>query len=349
MRRIAWHLFPGVLLASLSACTSTSAFANLESAVVDDRYASALSTANVRVVRADGVVSPSVSMRILKGDSIVTSRTTRVVVNFRAGYEVTLDTSTAIYIENPSIFLRIGQAFIRKLTGNRAKPDTATLDTHTPQATLHDAGTEYLVSVDGQGTNVLVLSGAVQAASRDGRWSGITYTALQQGRIDAQRGPLRMQRLSASQAESQITWVRRVERITKVPVPSVDGLTESAARSTLQRAGFRVLFVLHRETDAVPPGQVVDQSPGAGELSAPGTYVSLTLAKAARVAMCTVPDLVGQNEAVAKRLLDGAKLRGQGTRRDPNATQVVSQDVAKGTSVACSSTVNYVMALPPVR
>ncbi|MEO8562250.1 MAG: PASTA domain-containing protein [bacterium] len=350
MTRHAVIVVLGALLASGSACkTATPAFARLESAVVDDRYAASLASANVRVVRADNVVSPSVAMRLLKGDSITTSPTTRVVVTFAAGYEVTLDTSTAIYIENPSIFLRIGQAFIRKLIGGRASSDTAKLDTHTPQVTLHDAGTEFLVTVSGEATDVRVVSGVVEASSRDGRWSGVRYTARQQGRIETQRGRLPMQPLTDGELVTRLAWVRRVEAITKVAVPRVDAMAEDAARATLQRAGLRVLFVLHRETDAVPPGQVVEQSPTAGELAAPGTYVTLTLAKAVRTAMCTVPDIVGRSEVDAKKLLDGAKLRGQSARHDPNATTVRSQELAKGTRVACGTTVKYVLALPPVR
>ena len=342
MRRHALRVALGALLASVPACKSmTPAFARLESAVVDDRYAGSPARANVRVVRGNTVVSPSVAMRLLKGDSITTSRSTRVVVIFGAGYEVTLDTSTAIYIENPSIFLRIGQAFIRKLVGTRANPDTAKLDTHTPQVTLHDAGTEYLVTVSGQATDVRVVSGSVAATSRDGRWSGVTYTAGQHGRIETQRGRLPVQQLTGRQLDAQLAWVRRVEAITKVAVPRVDSMTEAAARATLQRAGFGVLFVLHRETDATAPGRVVDQSPSAGQLAAPGTYVTLTLAKATRKQMCTVPEIVRKSEAEAKRLLEGARLRGEATRRDPNGRTVATQDPKKDSRVECGTTVGY--------
>lgn len=344
MRRRALRVGLSALLASLSACATlktmnTPAFARLESAVVGDRYAGSVSRENVRVVRGATVVAPSTGMRLLKGDSIITSRTTRIVINFAAGYEVTLDTSTAIFIENPSIFLRIGQAFIRALVGTR-EPEK--LDTHTPQATLHDRGTEYLVTVGGQGSDVTVVTGAVEATSRDGRWSGVTYTARQQGRIDTQRGPLPMQRLSEGQLQGRLAWVRRVEAITKVPVPSVDGMTEDAARSTLQRAGLSVMFVLHRETDAVAPGRVVDQSPGAGQTTAPGTYVTLTLAKEPRQQMCTVPDIVSKTEGAALELLQQARLRGQltGTR---GARTVTSQVPGQGKRVACNSTVSYKM------
>ena len=157
-----------------------------------------------------------------------------------------------------------------------------------------------------------------------------------------------MQRLTQSQADAQLAWVRRVERITKVPVPSVESMTEAAARSTLDRAGFRVLFVLHRETDAVAPGRVVEQSPGAGQLAPPGTYVTLTLAKAARGAQgpaeageCIVPDIERKSVTEARRLLEAARLRGEVTRRDRNVTTVGRQDPKKGSRVSCGTVVKY--------
>ncbi|HEV7992848.1 MAG TPA: PASTA domain-containing protein [Gemmatimonadaceae bacterium] len=342
MRRRALRVALGALLLAGFACkTGSPAFAHLESAVVNDRYAGSPTAANVRVVRGAEVVSPSVAMRLLKGDSITTSRTTRAVVTFAAGYEVSLDTSTAIYIENPSIFLRIGQAFIRKLLGTHTAADTARLDTHTPQATLHDAGTEYLVSVGGQGTDVRVVSGAVDASSRDGRWAGVRYSAHQQGRITPQGQRITMQPLTDRELDAQLVWVRRIEAITKVAVPSVDGMTENAARATLGRAGFSVLFVLHRETDAVAPGLVVDQSPSAGQLSAPGTYVTLTLSKAVRKATCTVPNIVRKSEPEAKRLLEAAKLRGEVVGRDRTGRTVVSQEIKEGSRVDCGTAVRY--------
>jgi hypothetical protein len=319
----------------------TPAFARLESAVVDDRYATNPSSANVRIVRAGSVVSPSLGMRLAKSDSIITARGTRAVVVFGAGYEVTLDTSTAIFIENPSIFLRIGQAFIRKLLGGRAASDTAKLDTHTPQVTLHDAGTEFLVSVGDQGTDVRVVSGAVDASSRDGAWAGVRYGPREQGHITAQGRRITMQPLTARELAAQLAWVRRVEAITKISVPSVDRMTESAARSTLDRAGLRVMFVMPRETDAVEPGLVVEQSPAAGQTTAPGTFITLTLAKAPRPSTCTVPNLVGQTETDAKRLLASAQLRGDVTRSDPNSTTVTAQDLRAGSRVACGTTVKY--------
>lgn len=356
MRRHALHAVLAALALSVSACASMTPFARLTSAVVDDRYAGSLSSASLRVVRGNTVVAPSTSMGLLKGDSIITSPTTRAVVTFKAGYEVTLDTNTAIYIENPSIFLRIGQAFIRKVFGARTSSDTAKkLDTHTPQVSFTEVGTEYLVSVSGQATDVMVVSGAVAASSRDGRWPGVTYTARQGGRI-TQGGPLRIQPVSDRQLADQLRWVRRVEAITKVPVPNVGSMTEDAARTELQRAGLRESpYVMHRETADVAPGLVVDQSPGAGQTAAPGTYVTLTLAKApptrsvpadsTRVlSRCVVPDLYKKSETTAKAMLERARLRWTIVSRDPNSSTVVKQDPASSTRVACNSVVKLTIS-----
>jgi hypothetical protein len=350
MSRHARRLVPVAFLVAVSGCASvqrafTPPFARLESAVVGDRY-SERPNGDLRVVRAGAVVSPSTSMALLKGDSITTSRNARVIITFRDGYEVTLDTSTTIYIENPSIFVRIGQAFIRTLLGKNGAPPSEKFETHTPQGTLHGRGTEYFVSVGGQGTDVTVVSGLVDASSPDGRWGGVTYSARQSGRIDPQRGPLRMQTLSDGQVDARMAWVRRVRAISKVPVPRVESMTENEARSTLQRAGFKLSFVvLHRETDAVPPGQVVEQSPAAGDSVAPGSVVTLTVSKAPRQEMCQVPKIIGLTEAVALRTLAGARLKGERTRLDRGAEYVTTQDPKQDSRIACDSPVRYTMEI----
>jgi hypothetical protein len=348
MSRRALALSPVALLFAVASCATvkkafTPPFARLDGAVVNDRYA-VQPRENLRVVRAGAVVTPSVGMPLLKGDSITTSRIARAVVNFRDGYEVTLDTSTTIYIENPSIFLRIGQAFIRTLLGTRGTPPSEKFETHTPQGTLHGRGTEYLVSVGPEGTDVTVASGVVDATSPDGRWPGVTYMTRQQGRIDPQRGPLRMQSLSDGQLEFRLAWVRAVEALTKVVVPPVRSMTESAARRTLERAGLSVAFgASSRETDEAPPGQVVDQFPAPGVTVRRGSVVSLTVAKALPPERCTVPKISGQTEAVALRRLADARLRGERTHLDRGAEYVTTQTPAPDSKVDCNSVVRYTM------
>ncbi|MGI8843383.1 MAG: PASTA domain-containing protein [Gemmatimonadaceae bacterium] len=326
------------VIVSLAGCRSaTPEFARLESAVVRDQYAGSPQAANVRVVRGESVIAPSISMRLQKGDSIITSPTSRVVVTFAAGYEVTLDTSTAIYIENPSIFLRIGKAFIRKLRG---APDTLT--TRTPQAVLHDAGTEFLVSVTTSETSVQVIEGAVEAESHDGSYPPIRYHALEQGVIGS-RGPQRMPDLTREELTAQLEWVRQVQRITRILVPQLDSMTEAQARATLERAGLRVLFVTRREAAGYAPGVVVAHTPSAGDSVAPGTFINLVLAREPQPARvdCTVPAIVDKTEAEARRLLEAAQLTGRATERIGEIDVVTSQAEEAGSKVPCGSVVRY--------
>ncbi len=323
---------------SLAACSSaTPVFARLESAVVQDQYAGSPQSANIRIVRGDGVIAPTISMRLQKGDSIITSSTSRAVVTFAAGYEVTLDTSTAIHIENPSIFLRIGRAFIRKIRG---APDTLT--TRTPQAVLNDAGTEFLVTVTTSETSVRVAEGAVDAESPDGTYPTVRYGAMEHGVISS-RGAQRMPTMTREELNAQLAWVRQVQRITRILVPQLDSMTEAQARATLDRVGLRVLFVTRRQVSGYAPGMVVDHTPSAGDSVAPGTFVNLVLAREARQAReeCTVPDIVEKTEAEAKRLLAAAQLTGRSTERTGDVDVVTSQEQQEGTKVACGSVVRY--------
>jgi hypothetical protein len=322
----------------LAACSSaTPVFARLESAVVQDQYAGSPQSANIRIVRGESVVAPSISMRLQKGDSIITSSTSRAVVTFAAGYAVTLDTSTAIHIENPSIFLRIGRAFIRKIRG---APDTLT--TRTPQAVLHDAGTEFLVTVTASETSVQVAEGAVDAESHDGTYPTIRYRAMEHGVISS-RGAQRMPTLTREELNTQLAWVRQVQRITRILVPQLDSMTEAQARATLDRVGLRVLIVTRREVTGYAPGVVVDHTPSAGDSVAPGTFVNLVLAREARPARgeCTVPNIVEKTEAEAKRLLAAAQLTGRATERIGEIDVVTSQVEEAGSKVQCGSVVQY--------
>ena len=333
--------------ASLQTLGGPQAFARVESAVTNDQLDNALSTSEVRIVRDDVVLSPALSMRLMKGDSITTLSGTQLVMTFAAGYEVTLDTGTAIYIENPSIFLRWGRAFIRRLTGT---PDT--LDVHTKHATLHDVGTAYVVTVLPTTTSVRVESGSVVAKSPTaGAQPWTRYDSLEGGEIAAGEQPRRMTRVTRAQLADELSWVRRVERITTVVVPQLDSMTEAAARDALTRVGLRTLFVTRRATGRYAPGRVVETTPGANERVKPGTYVNLVLEQEARrnpvesqtgAAECAVPMITDMTRKEAEAALKRAKLRGEVLRRVGERDIVSSQVTRAGTRVQCGTVVQYV-------
>jgi hypothetical protein len=340
----------------LSGCAALKPrFGTIDSFVVRDQYDASPQVADARVVRSDTVVSPSVSMPLQKGDSIETSSTTRVVITFGAGYEVTLDTSTTIFIENPSIFLRIGRAFIAFIKRVRAPADTLT--TNTPEAVLHDAGTRYMVAVDPAGTVTLsVVEGTVRAESRTGGWAPVFYRALERGRFhQGSQEPLSP--LPSGKLEGELQWVREVLRVTRIPVPSLDSLTEADARGVLARVGLRVLLVTHRVTGRAVPGRVVEQIPSAGDSVSPGSYISLVLEKEPGLVphdttavdttrredmtTCTVPGITDRTEVEARRRLVAAGLIGQATRHAGDVDVVTSQAEKAGSRVPCGSVVHY--------
>ena len=333
--------------ASLQNLGGPQAFARVESAVTDDKLDNALSTSEVRIVRDDVVLAPALSMRLMKGDSVTTAKSTQLVMTFAAGYEVTLDTGTAIYIENPSIFLRWGRAFIRRLTGT---PDT--LDVHTRHATLHDVGTAYVVTALPDSTTVRVESGSVVATTRIATTQPRTrYDALEGGVIAEGRAPRRMGSVSRLRLDEELSWVRRVERLTTVLVPQLDSMTEADARDALKRAGLRTLFVTRRTTGRYAPGRVVESTPGASEKVKPGTYVNLVLEQAPKrddalqrpgAAQCTVPVITNMSRKEAESALNRANLGGEMLRRIGERDIVSSQVTRAGTRVPCGTVVQYV-------
>ncbi|HKD12738.1 MAG TPA: PASTA domain-containing protein, partial [Thermoanaerobaculia bacterium] len=92
----------------------------------------------------------------------------------------------------------------------------------------------------------------------------------------------------------------------KVPVPSLVGLTEDAAREKLAGAGLTQGAREERATKD-PAGTIVGQDPAAGELVARGSPVSTIVAAAAEIAI--VPSLVGRSIPEAEKILLEARLR----------------------------------------
>jgi serine/threonine-protein kinase len=92
----------------------------------------------------------------------------------------------------------------------------------------------------------------------------------------------------------------------KVNVPNVAGETEKQARSDLEAAGFQV-SVTNQTTSSTQAGTVISQSPPGNSKAAPGSTVSIVVAKAATTA--PVPDVTGQTAAAATSALQGAGFR----------------------------------------
>jgi serine/threonine-protein kinase len=127
----------------------------------------------------------------------------------------------------------------------------------------------------------------------------------------------------------------------QVVVPSVLGMSEDDARTTLQQAGFEVSST-SAPSDSTPEGIVSDQSPDGGTQASKGSTVTITISTGPSTT--TVPDEVGQDKQVAIDDLkaNGFKVDVQNVAcGDPNQDNIVQdQDPAGGSDAPNGSTVN---------
>lgn len=94
----------------------------------------------------------------------------------------------------------------------------------------------------------------------------------------------------------------RQEPTSDAGVPNVVGLRDTDADARLQAAGFQVTSTPVSSTR--PRGTVLTQSPAGGSLAAPGSTVRITVSGGRQVR--TVPNVVGETEAAADRILRDA-------------------------------------------
>jgi len=148
-----------------------------------------------------------------------------------------------------------------------------------------------------------------------------------------------------SQNPSDATDVKRGSQITividsgapSVAVPDVKGLAASAAEAKLDAAGLNSTQTTVTSNDG-EPGTVVDEAPAPGAKVKKGSSVTLSIAKAAPVA---VPDVVSSTQADAQAQLEKAGFK-VNTATVPGPTpegQVLAQSPAAGTKAASGSAV----------
>jgi serine/threonine-protein kinase len=131
-----------------------------------------------------------------------------------------------------------------------------------------------------------------------------------------------------------------------VAIPAVKGLTESAARAALEKAGFTVQETVETPSADVRKGRVVGTDPSG---QAPkGSALSLQISSGP--APVAVPQVEGQSEADATAAVKAANLgvRIRTTQldpNDPNVGRVVRQDPAAQTEVDPQSTVTLTIGV----
>ncbi|MBT8081310.1 MAG: PASTA domain-containing protein [Gammaproteobacteria bacterium] len=134
-----------------------------------------------------------------------------------------------------------------------------------------------------------------------------------------------------------------------VTVPAVVGLSQADAEAAILAADLVVGLVRTVNSDTMPAGEVIDQSPAAGNPVPQGSAVDLVIS--AGPAPVTVPDVTGTDQADAEAEIRAAELvvGSVSTRTSDTvpAGEVIRQSPAGGTSVARGSAVNLIVSEGP--
>jgi serine/threonine-protein kinase len=133
-----------------------------------------------------------------------------------------------------------------------------------------------------------------------------------------------------------------------VPVPSVTGLSSSAAQRAIKRAGLKLGRTQTEASDTIPDGSATRTDPAAGVSLPVGSAVTLFISSGKP--KVTVPDVTGQSQSDAKATLRAAGF-GVATTHQTSTTAandtVISQSPSGGTLVPPGSTVTLVVATAP--
>ena len=133
-------------------------------------------------------------------------------------------------------------------------------------------------------------------------------------------------------------------------VPNVERLTQDDATTAVTAAKLKVGTVTQQASNTVATSKVISQDPASGSSVTQGSPVNLVISSGPQM-MVAVPNVEGLNQAAATTAITGAKLMvGTVTQQTSNTVatgKVISQDPARGSSVAQGSSVNLVISLGP--
>lgn len=194
--------------AALAAPGCATPYAKLDGVLVDTRPALPSEGGRVTVVRENQRRNGTLKESVVKGETMLTARDGAAILTIRPGYEVIVEPGTELSIENPSIFLKIGRLFLKKL--RQAKE---VLELKTEFVTAGVEGTEFVFEVLPDGTvHIAVLDGAVVVRPRQAGWAPVTYLSGDEGFIRRGLPPGRVQRLDPATSRAIRERALAVER-----------------------------------------------------------------------------------------------------------------------------------------
>jgi beta-lactam-binding protein with PASTA domain len=150
----------------------------------------------------------------------------------------------------------------------------------------------------------------------------------------------------AGQRVMEGTTVKLTVEAVSIVVPNVTGMSVEQAQMLLRERGLAVRTRPSGLREDIEGPQVVGQDPTGGGRVRPGSSVTINVAKPG----VRVPNLVGQSNDAARKLLAGADLRVGGVSRQPNerpANIVANQSPAGGQLVERNSAVNFTVSQGP--
>lgn len=139
-----------------------------------------------------------------------------------------------------------------------------------------------------------------------------------------------------------------------IPVPDVRGLKYEEAVTRLSDAGFKIEKVIRVTDKLKPAGTVIAHNPSAPQVIPAGEMITLLISEGSSVknTFVVVPDLSGQNLAMAKEILEQTGLTA-GTvttvTSDMEQGLIVSSIPKKGAKVPNGTKVNMKIAGTPVK
>ena len=140
-----------------------------------------------------------------------------------------------------------------------------------------------------------------------------------------------------------------VSNVTTVTVPTIVGLTQTAAQAAITGATLTVGTVTSANSATVASGLVISQNPLAGSSVAPNSAVALTVSLGP--VLVTVPTVTGLTQTAAQTAITGATLTVGAMTTANNATVasglVISQNPVAGSSAAPGSMVSFVVSSGP--
>ena len=141
-----------------------------------------------------------------------------------------------------------------------------------------------------------------------------------------------------------------LKKVEMIKVPDITGQTKEDAKYRLEQEGFKVDFT-ESFHDTVASGKVIKTSPDVGTEQAEGTTIFLTISKGKEKKNTTVPGVVNTTRENAEVALKNAGLSVGSTTEAFSDTvaagNVISQSIAKDTSVEEGVTVDLVISKGP--